>query len=150
MNELTGDLEFDFVIMADGAEMVNGKLYMMGGAWDGIVLRKIGDASMFSVAVGIGVPWAATNMQHVLSLRIVDADANELAHAQVEFTTGRPPQLAVGTRQRAAWALPMIVVFPAPGAYALVCSVGAVEKRIPFTVQLAPPQAFQPPARPTY
>ncbi|HZS92773.1 MAG TPA: hypothetical protein VFE42_35455 [Chloroflexota bacterium] len=150
MNELTGALEFDFVIMADRAEMVGGKLYMMGGAWDGIIMRQVGDVSMFSVAVGVGVPWAATNMQHTLTLRIVDADANELARAQVEFTTGRPPQLAVGTRQRAAWALPMVVAFPGPGTYALVCTVGTVEKRIPFTVQLAPPQAFQPPSRPAY
>jgi hypothetical protein len=149
MNELTGALEFDFIIMADRAEMVGGKLYMMGGAWDGIILRKIGDVSMFSAAVGIGIPWAATNVQHTLSLLIVDADANELARAQVEFTTGRPPQLTVGTRQRAAWALPLVVAFPASGTYALVCTVGALEKRIPFTVQLAPPQAFQPP-RPTY
>ncbi len=47
------------------AEAVNGKLYMMGGAWDGIYLRSMADPASFSIAVGIVVPWHATNVEHL-------------------------------------------------------------------------------------
>lgn len=139
MSELAAEPEFDFVILADRAEAVNGKLYMMGGAWDGIYLRSMTDPASFSIAVGIAVPWHATNVEHLLRLRLEDADGKELTVFQVGFTTGRPASIPHGARQRVTLALPVAVVFPRAGTYVVACSLGSHEKRIAFHVQVAPP-----------
>lgn len=147
MNEIAPGPVFDFVILADRAEVINGKLYMMGGAWDGIVVRAVGDAAAFSIAAGLLVPWHATNVEHAVELRLEDADARQLAAFRLGFTVGRPAAMPPGTRQRFTFALPVTFTFPAPGAYVVVCAVGEAEKRVAFQVQLAPapPPAPVPP-----
>lgn len=131
--------EFDFLILADRAEAINGKLYMMGGAWDAIGLRALGDVASFTAAVGIVVPWHATNMEHHVTLRLEDADGKALTSTRVGFATGRPATLPDGAQQRVTFALPLNIVFPAPGTYVVVCTVGGQEKRVAFQVHMHPP-----------
>ncbi len=131
--------EFDFLILADRAEAVNGKLYMMGGAWDAIGLRAAGDVASFTAAIGILVPWHATNVEHQFSLRLEDADGKVLSSMGMGFTTGRPAALPEGARQRVTFAIPLSVALPGPGAYAVICTLGRQEKRVAFQVQLLPP-----------
>ena len=131
--------EFDFLILADRAEAINGKLYMMGGAWDAIGLRALGDVAAFTAAVGIVVPWHATNMEHHVTLRLEDADVKTLTSTCVGFATGRPATLPDGARQRVTFALPLNIVFPTPGTYVVVCTVGVQEKRVAFQVHIHPP-----------
>ena len=135
---MTAEPEFDFLILADRAEAINGKLYMMGGAWDAIGLRALGDAAAFTAAVGILVPWHATNVEHQFTLRLEDADGKALSSTGMGFTTGRPAALPEGTRQRVTFAFPLSVVFPAPGTYVIICAIGQQEKRVAFQVQLLP------------
>ena len=40
MSTLLEQVEIDFLLLADKAEILNGKLYMMGGAWDRIHLKE--------------------------------------------------------------------------------------------------------------
>lgn len=144
MSELAAEPEFDFVILADRAETLNGKLYMMGGAWDGIYLRSIADPATFTIVVGIVVPWHATNVEHVLGLQLEDADGRQLTDFQARFTTGRPASIPPGSRQRVTLCLPVAFVFPAPGTHIIVCSVGTREKRTFFQVESAPSPAISP------
>ena len=72
-------VEVDFLLLADRAEVLNGKLYMMGGAWDRRNIRDIAAPVPLSIVVGVLIPWNLTNEPHQLRLRIEDEDGNNSA-----------------------------------------------------------------------
>ena len=46
MDQLDQKPTIDFLLIADRAEVVSGKLYMMGGAWDHITITDLGQPVM--------------------------------------------------------------------------------------------------------
>jgi uncharacterized protein DUF6941 len=94
------------LLLADFAEAINGKLYVMGGGWS-ITAPAPGPMAL---AVKIEVPWNEANKSHELTMQLVDADGQPVvfspeeegkAGAGVEvkgdFEVGRPPGLMPGT-----------------------------------------------------
>lgn len=147
INQLN-DLQIDFFILADRAEAVNGKLYLMGGAWDRYFAQDLEQPLPISFALGILVPWNATNQQHSVRIRIEDLDRNQQMPFTLEagFVAGRPPFATPGQQQRVILAVPSVPVrFLAHGAYQAVAEiVGGAERRVEFhitptTTQMAPP-----------
>jgi hypothetical protein len=133
--------EIDFLILADRAEAVNGKLYMMGGGWDAIGIAGPDQHSQFTAAIALLVPWNATNVEHTCAVRVEDADGAALLRVAIAVKTGRPPGLPDGAAQRVMAALPINVTFARPGPHVVVASVGEMEKRVPFYVRLLPKPA---------
>jgi hypothetical protein len=91
------------LLLADAAEAVNGKLYILGGGWS-----VIGpDPAPMAIAIKIEVPWDQGNDVHKLQLRLVDADGQPvLAEGpdeevpvvlDADFETGRPAGVKPGT-----------------------------------------------------
>lgn len=132
----------DFFILADRAEAVNGKLYMMGGGWDRYFVQSFGQPIPISFALGILVPWYATNKQHTIGITIEDADRRPLPNFRLEagFVAGRPAHITVGETQRIILALPTVPVqFERPGAYQAVARLSnGEERRVPFHLVQAP------------
>ena len=55
-------LEVDWLILADHAEVIGGKLYMNGGGWNRVATKgSFPVTKSFSVALAIRVPWTLTN-----------------------------------------------------------------------------------------
>jgi hypothetical protein len=132
----------DFLILADRAEAVKGKLYMMGGGWDRIWVTDFAQPQRISLAVGILVPWNATNVSHSLAIRIETQDGNELAALGLNFNAGRPPTIGQAESQRVVLAFELVLALPAPGTYAIKAFVDNEEsKRVVFYAQSLP----QPP-----
>jgi len=135
----------DFLILADRAEAISGKLYMMGGGWDHVGMVP-GVPTMFSIACAVMVPWHATNQDHLVTLSLQDADAKELLKVQAGFRTGRPPTLEEGAAQRVMFAFPTAILFPAPGTYVLIGAVGEDVRRVAVYVQpMTQPTSMMPP-----
>lgn len=92
-----------FMMLADHAQTVNGKLYILGGGWS--VTGP--DPVPSSVAIRIEVPWNEANRKHNLKVELLDADFKPLkipsptGVAPVivtgDFEVGRPPGLIAGT-----------------------------------------------------
>jgi hypothetical protein len=124
-------MEIDFLLVADRAEVVNGKLYTMGAAWDRIGVADFSKAMPLSVAVGVLVPWTATNQPHTLTLTLRDADGVPVEfRVEANFVTGRPPFLN-GEVQRVLLAIPTAsVVLPGPGNYVLAAAVDGAEMKV--------------------
>jgi hypothetical protein len=132
------DFEVPYLFMADAAEAVGGKLYVLGGGWDRMILPVIPGraAKPFAVALGIKVPYSHTNRKFELMLELIDSDGNtvgEQAHLGLE--SGRPPGLKPGTPQSVPIALAWHPEFPAEGRYAIVARIdGAIKNTVSFEI----------------
>jgi hypothetical protein len=130
----------DFLILADHAEALNGKIYLMGGGWDVRAVRDFSQPVPLTLALAVLVPWTATNQRHQLRLRVEDADGRQLAEVKGEFVAGRPPHLTAGTSQRIPLAFQHIpVLLGGPGVYAIIATLNDQgEKRTTFSAVAAP------------
>jgi hypothetical protein len=94
------------MMLADSAQEVGGKLYILGGGWS----ITGPDPVPMAIALKLEVPWDRTNEQHSLLLELLDDDGNavlvdgpeehgEQVPLQVtgEFEAGRPPGIKPGT-----------------------------------------------------
>ena len=119
-------VSLDYLLVADGADAVGGKLYLLGGGWDRLKVPQLPGppAVPFAVALGISVPWSLTNRKIGFSVDVQDADGGEVAQlAGGEFEVGRPPGLRAGTSQRFQITVPAQPQFSAEGRYVIQCSV---------------------------
>jgi hypothetical protein len=116
------DIGVDFLIVADGAQAVGGKLYVMGGGWSHLWLPAFPGRPPipFAVALALRVPWNRTNQRFVFALDLKDADGQRVGDEPPvtgEMEQGRPPGLTPGSDQRVVLAFPIGSVFPKPGRY---------------------------------
>ena len=112
-------IEIDFVMVADWAETINGKLYIQGAGWDRI-LRPPKDNPVvgFAIAVGILVPWNLTNRQHQIELSIITGDGVPVGQAITGgFTVGRPAKALSGQKIRTPFAARIGAEITGLGAY---------------------------------
>ena len=128
------DVEIDFLILADQAEVLNGKLYMMGGAWDRRMIRDIKVPVGISMVIGVLVPWTLTNQQHSLQIKLVDGDGNTIGQqAAASIAVGRPIGATAGQSFRAMAVINGSWTVPGGGAYSAIVTVSdRTEKRVVF------------------
>ena len=107
----------EFIVVADKAEAINGKLYMMGGGWDRLWLATMPGEHHFSVGVSVIIPWMATNSEHRLQILITDETETEVASAQVLFNAGTSAIMKRGEIQKVLAAFNLGVTFPKIGTY---------------------------------
>ena len=129
--ETNPQVEIDFLLLADLAEAINGKLYTLGAAWDRIGVNDFTKPLNISVALGVLVPWNATNQNHKVTLTLRDADGNLIDfRIDASFIAGRPPFLN-GETQRVLLAVPAAsVILPGPGTYALAASINEIDLKV--------------------
>ena len=137
------NLNVDFMILADGAQAVGGKLYMLGGGWDRLLVPKLPGPPQapYSVAVAINVPYSMTNRRFGFALQLVNADGDPLGDTfTVEFEAGRPPGMRPGSKQAILLAANTRPDFPAPGMYSYNASIdGEPLRSVSFEVVLQTP-----------
>jgi hypothetical protein len=140
-------LRLDYIMVADAAEVVAGKLYVLGGGWDRLIVPAVpGRPAMpFYVAFGLSVPWNLTNRAFEFAVEMLDADGGLIDTLVAgQFEVGRPPGLRAGTSQRMPLAGPAGPEFSHEGRYVIRCVVdGAVlgETAIEVTASAVPAQA---------
>lgn len=81
----------ELLVAADFAEVVNGKLYVMGAAWESFRPPAYPAVMRMAMAVAIRVPYLDAGVPHRLQLALVDADGVELFHLDGNLETTRPP-----------------------------------------------------------
>jgi hypothetical protein len=110
------------MMLADAAQEVNGKLYVLGGGWSvtGPVLPPM------ALALKLDVPWSAADHEHEFLLVLVDADGHPVrvgaddaeVRAGGTFEVGRPQGLPAGTDIDFAFAVTVPSLPLAAGRYA--------------------------------
>jgi hypothetical protein len=143
-------MRLDFLILADKAEAIGGKLYLMGGGFDRIRMAAIPGTAQFDVAVGMLVGYNETNQKHGFELRCEDQDNNLVFDSpRGAIEVGRPPGMTAGSEQRALLVFAGPFAFKATGDYSWVFVLNG-ERQPPtrFRVeqaQLLAPIAIPPP-----
>jgi hypothetical protein len=131
--------EIDFLILADRAEAVNGKLYMMGGGWSDIGVLDFEQPSRFSLALGVLIPWIATNQDIGVNVAIEHEDGRSIEPSiSANLNVGRPPRATPGQSFRAVLAIQGAWKLVGPGGYRVVATLdGEARKHTPFRVHAA-------------
>jgi hypothetical protein len=122
------------VLLADWAQAVNGKLYIQGGGWT----RTSLDNGLLNCALAIRilVGWDETNIQHQVTIRLVDQDGNMVnppipngrpIEVQSAFEVGRPPGSAAGQEIDAALAMGFLGIPMAKGRYRFTLEIDGEE-----------------------
>ncbi len=121
----------EFMLMADGAQAVGGKLYVLGGAWTHLWISEFPGrpSPPVAVAVGLRIPYNQTNRRFRLALEVVDADGNRIDEpATGEIEVGRPPGLRPGASQRFVMTALVNSEFPEAGRYLVRALIDEEEK----------------------
>jgi hypothetical protein len=134
------DIAVEWLILADAAEVVGNKLYLLGGGWDVLTVNSgFPVVHAFAVAVSFRVPWSETNRPFAVEVEMQDADGNVLATVAGKTEVGRPPGIPVGHPQRTQIAANMALPLAKPGTYVIIARIeGAKEDRVPFNVVPGP------------
>lgn len=135
-------LQADYLILADAAEAVNGKLYILGAGWDQITAASFPLLHpVLAVAMRLRCSWNDTNQPYDFELDVLDEDGVSILPAppgpiRGQIRMGRPPTMVPGDDQ----VLPLAMTvgnlqFQRPGAYIVVLRVQGLEMvRSPFRV----------------
>ena len=113
------------LMLADSAQAVDGKLYVLGGAWNILRFPEFPAQLIVGIAVAIDVDWNETNRRHHLDVHFEDADGNGMdPRIGADFEAGRPPGAVAGADLRIVFAVNGPLSIPAAGSYAAVASIG--------------------------
>lgn len=113
------------MILADHAEVISHKLYLMGGGWDSLTVNS-GFPTVHSCALAISfrVPWNETNHRQEVLIEIVDEDGGDpLLRFGGQIEVGRPAGIRPGHTQRFQMALNVALEVPKPGVYEVIAQV---------------------------
>ena len=133
-------MEVEWLILADAAQLVGNKLYLMGGGWDVLT----GNTSFpiqqqCAIAVSVRAPRNETNQRHSLDVEILTDDGKSIGKIEGQFEIGRPPGIRPGQDQRMQMAAGLGLKLDNPGVYAIVARIDGQEgRRVHFNVVPGP------------
>ena len=129
-------MQMEWLILADSAQVVGNKLYLMGGGWDRLtVSQKFPTEQRVGIALAIKVPWNRTNERHDFEIEIASEDAAPIAKVAGNFEVGRPAGIPPGQDQRVQLAVETTIKFERPGTFVIVAKLDGKEgQRVPFHV----------------
>jgi hypothetical protein len=129
-------MDIDYLILADAAQVAEGKLYLLGGGWDRLAVNVLPAVQSVGIAVGVIVPWNETNTSHTLRLTIEDDDGTAILQpVDVQLEVGRPAGITAGSDQRVTVAFNAHLGLSKLGGYVITASLEtSAPKRLRFAV----------------
>jgi hypothetical protein len=128
-------MDIEWIIVADSAQVINNKLFVMGGGWEILTVNSgFPVRHRASIAVSFRVPWGETNEPHAIEIEVQNEDGESLAKVEGLVEVGRPPGLR-GQDQRTQLAVDLDLELAHAGAFVVIGRLdGEDKKRVGFTV----------------
>lgn len=122
-------MQIDYLILADWAEVINGKIYVQGGGWTTInAYEPLPVTRGIAIAVSPRVEWNETNVPHDLVIRILREEGQaELAKIEARFEVGRRAGLPMGASQPHPLAVNLPLTFEHAGEYEVRVAIDGEE-----------------------
>jgi hypothetical protein len=138
-------VDVEWIILADAAEAVNNKLYLIGGGWETLTINPpLPLLHPCAIAIAFSVPWNETNQRHNIEIVVDDQDGAQLVKVAGQVEVGRPPGIPLGRAQRVQMALGMALPIQKTGTYVIIVRVeGQEAKRVDFYIVAGPNLASQ-------
>ena len=129
-------MRVEWIIIADSAEVVNGKLYLMGGGWNRLVVNQpFPFQQVISVAISFSVGWDETNIRQPMEIRVEDMEGNQAARVNGEIEAGRPRGITPGEAQRVQLAFKLPLRFEKPDTFSVTAYIAdEMAGRTNFTI----------------
>ena len=140
-------MEVEWLMIADAAEVLGNKLYVIGGGWNRLSVPSFPVTKQLGIALAFNCPWSETNEKHQFEIEIATDDAQTLKKASGQLEVGRAPGIVQGSDQRVQIAANVTIEFKEPGNYLVISRLdGEDKRRVVFQVvggaaNLAPPPA---------
>ena len=121
-------MEVEWLILADSAEVIGNKLYLLGGGWDRITINKeFPVPHPMAVALSFKIPWNETNESHKFGVAILTEEGAQIAQFGGDLEIGRPPGIPPGQDQRMQAAVNMSLKLDGPGTFSVIASIDGVD-----------------------
>ena len=130
-------MQLTTMMLADGAHVANGKLYVLGGQWDRLPVAAFpAHHPSMTVALVLQIEYTEAPKSYTLTIELSLDGRPEAVKAVGKFAIGHAPVQARGAPQFAPIAIPFNnVPFGGPGRYEWVISVDDQELgRLPIEV----------------
>jgi len=122
-------VDIEWLILADAAQVVGNKLFLIGGGWDKLHINDFPRQHPMGIALAIKVPWNETNEQHGFEIEIVSEDGTTIQKLGGNFEVGRPAGIKAGQDQRGQFAVNAIMQFAASGTFVVLARIDGEERR---------------------
>lgn len=119
----------EWLILADAAEVVGGKLYLMGGGWDRLTVNSQPAKKNLAVALALRVPWHETNRQHAFRIDMTDEDGAQTVSVSGATEVGRPAGTPPGQPQLVQFVVNFDATFEKLGTYVITARVNDSQER---------------------
>jgi hypothetical protein len=126
-------IHVDSLLLADAAQVVNGKINMLGGGWNYIKRQGPDDPVVAMVLVGrIIVPWHESSRDLVLTIELESRDetvpADQLPPFRLLLKGTDAPKQPASVETATPFTVEFFgLAFPSPGEYAFVVRHGGAE-----------------------
>lgn len=130
----------EWLILADAAQVMGNKLYLLGGGWDVLTANNpLPIQHPLSIAVAVRVPWNEANRRHNLEIEIMTGDGKSSTKVAGQFEVGRPAGTLPGQDQRVQLAFNAMIKLESQGEYVVIGRLeGQEDRRVPFRVVEGP------------
>ena len=114
-------MKLEWLILADAAEVIGNKLYVMGGGWDRLTVHtEFPVAQHLAVAVSIALNPDELGQTHEFVLDVQSPQGKWLASLEADFEVSLPQGSAPNRSQRWQFASSMDLSLDVAGKYAIV------------------------------
>lgn len=130
----------EWLILADSAQVVGNKLYLIGGGWDVLTINTgFPVQHRMAIAASFRIPWGETNQKHNSQIELRTEDGQRILQIEGQFEVGRPPGIKLGQDQRMQFAADLAVPIAKPGTYVFAARLeGHEEATTSFNVVFGP------------
>lgn len=127
-------MQQEFLILADGAEAANGKIFILGGGVERHTAPSFDPVALLQadIACSVLVDWGEANRTFAVALKIVDEDEKVAVALEFTMESGRPPGAKLGQHLRTLMAVRGPFPIPHAGGYRLAMELNGMAQEPPF------------------